>query len=337
MSQIKVGSGNLVWRHEEKLYSWNGKKLSEINLDEHQTVIGYSLNGEKPNPDFDKKYLDDFLISPDGAKIVWNVNVITAITSKNSGTSLTKHIVYSASIDGQNKRIVHEKSFKVPGFFAESRESIDLKFWSKKDLNRIFLCEHDEEQLTASFRGLFALNLLTGQMSTISSDVETILEISNDETKLLETPNDETCCAGTNYTNNTVNIVDIKTGKRREIYNEWKEFNNPPVDAEEEGGLEFMPGNASFSPSLKWIGISISGDKQIATIRDANTGKPIISVDESHFLGWFTDEKILLGRGFTEGLDTPNIREMSVYDLKSGDEKPLPPQNFVFIAVKPHP
>jgi hypothetical protein len=63
---------------------------------------------------FGDAYLSTFLLSPDGSKIAWNVNVITGLSPVDAGTSRQRHVIYRADIDGKNRELVLEQNYDRP-------------------------------------------------------------------------------------------------------------------------------------------------------------------------------------------------------------------------------
>ncbi|MBI5196180.1 MAG: hypothetical protein HZA10_07650 [Nitrospirae bacterium] len=166
----------------------------------------------------DFSFVNNFLISPDGLRIAWNVNRITNIIEDDDGTAFIKHEVYTANIDGKDKRLVFKEQLKVKDVFADNGMERRMVYWSRKIKNQLFFSTFNIGQLWSEYKSLFALNIETGLLSEINKDVEVFLNFSLNETLVAYTPNDHTCCAGTNYTNNTVSILDLISGKNVVIY-----------------------------------------------------------------------------------------------------------------------
>jgi len=327
MTEIKAASGNLLWRSGNKLYSWDGKKINAIALEGFKTSYGYLLENEKVIPELDETFIDDFLISPDGRLIAWNINQITNVIDDNSGTAFIVHRIYASNIDGSDKRLVFKENLKVTGVHADAGLERRLIYWSKKMENQLILSTLHKGQLVDRYEGLFSLNLRNSSLSQINKNVEIFLNFSSDESKTAYTPNDDTCCAGINYTNNTLNILNLKTGQEVIVYDEWGEFKNKSfVVGDEAGGEEYVPRNAFFSPNGEWVAISIVGNKVLATIRKIGSGAATIMLNDKQVIGWIDENRLLLGKVYKWDWDYGRVKdiqydEVSIYNISTRNEQ----------------
>ncbi len=357
MSEIKIYSDKLIWipgndkfiafgmepykaHGGNILYTWDGTNLNKINLARYQTATSSGIaeqTGEEVPLGFSDIYLNDFLISPTGLQIAWNINRLTkVIYDDRGGTSFTAHDVKIASLDGHNTRTVLSEKMTSSGFLADHAESRQLLCWSRLNPDRLFLTTHFESQLNSGSRGLYSLDIKTNKIKLINASVEEMLDFSPDERLIALTPVDETCCGGSNYTNNTVDILDLSSGKSKTIYDEWKEFNNIYNGPDEaKGEEEYYPANALFSPSDDLIAISIAGNKNFATIRRVGTGKEIFKMENSRVIGWIDNDHLLLGKGFKYFHDKDaQYAGLFIYHIKSGKEEILSLRNVVIISME---
>lgn len=350
MSEIKYRFGKLIWipgnqkiiafgmepykaYSENILSTWDGTKLNQIKLEKYQTATssGYVDKAGNVSLGFSDIYANDFMISPDGTQIAWNINRLEKQIYDDRGrVSFTSHDVKIASLNGQNIRTALSEQITVIGGELESRQ---LLYWSMINPERIFLTKYFEGDLNSGLQGLYSLNIKNRQTNTIYNDRREVLSFSNDERMVTWTPDDETCCAGSDYTNNIVNILDFQSGKSRTIYDEWKEFKN--IDKDTKGGEDHYPINALFSPSNDLIAISIAGNEYLASIRKVDTGKEISKIKNSRLIGWIDNGHLLIGKGYKYAHDEdPKYPAISIYDVKSGKEQILPLKNIVVIGIE---
>jgi hypothetical protein len=221
------------------------------------------------------------------------------------------------------------------GFNADHAESRKLLHWSIVNPEQIFMTTYFESQLYSGTKDLYVLNIKNSDVTKIINGEMEFLGFSNNERMIAWTPNDETCCGGSNYTSNSVELTNISTKKSIQIYDEWKEFGNDHsgsdrVNAEK----EYFPIEAIFSPSDDMIAISIGGDSQFTTIRKVNSGNEIVKIDSSRVLGWIDEEHLLLGREHVYDQEhDPVVSKILVYDINSGREEILEPENIVVIGM----
>ena len=164
MSSIKIRSGKMVWMPGEKtltvfgilaygegdLYTWDGTNTHRIKLEKYQTATNSDWQGDnrEANLFFSDIYINDFLISPDGEQIAWNINRLTkVIDDANHGTSFIAHDVKVASLTGQSKKNAFKRAIYCRFFFADHFENRELLYWSRGNPDRIFLNTHFADQL----------------------------------------------------------------------------------------------------------------------------------------------------------------------------------------------
>lgn len=354
MSQIKLRLDKMVWVPGDKsffsfgidnaskinmLYTFYSKNLNEIKLEKFFTATSSGAadsNTKEISLGFSDVYLNYYLISPDSTKIAWDVNgLIRAVYDENGGVSFTLHNVNVSSLNGKNKKTVLKEQISSSGFNADYAESRKLLHWSIVNPEQIFMTTYFESQLYSGTKDLYVLNIKNSDVTKIINGEMEFLGFSNNERMIAWTPNDETCCGGSNYTSNSVELTNISTKKSIQIYDEWKEFGNDHsgsdrVNAEK----EYFPIEAIFSPSDDMIAISIGGDSQFTTIRKVNSGNEIVKIDSSRVLGWIDEEHLLLGREYVYDQEhDPVVSKILVYDINSGREEILEPENIVVIGM----
>lgn len=357
MSEIKYRFGKLVWIPGNKefialgmepykaysgnvLYSWDGAKLNKIKLEKYQTATSAGPAdevGEEVELGFSDIYINDFLISPDGTAIAWNVNRLKKVIYDNGGgTSFTAHDVKIASLNGQNIRTALSEQIISDGFFADHAESRHLLYWSRLNPERIFLTTHFEGQLVSGSRGLYSLNIINRRVKLINDEEREVLGFSHNERLAAWAPVDGTCCGGSNYTDNTLKILDLKSGKSRTIYDEWEEFGNINNGSDEKKDEEeYYPVNALFSPSDDLIALSIAGSQNLASVRKVDSGKEISRIKNSRVIGWIDNGHLLIGKGCKCARDQdPQYAGIVIYDVKSGKEKSLSLKNVIVIGIE---
>lgn len=310
---FKASSGHVLWGARQKLSFWNGAKACSIRLDQNPIWIRNIFGN------FDLE-LTSFLISPNGQCIVWCVNGVTGYPDDDAGrlgaAEYKAEIVYASKIGPLDQKEVFRQSYRIDLDHSDHREKKKLLTWSRVNPATLYMTTYFEEQLYKGYRGIKAINFISGKEENIGDDVEEFLAISPDEKKVAYTPNDETCCAGTNYTNNAVIIKDIASNKNITIYDEWKEFGNEGKEQ------DYFPFRAAFSPDGTKIAISITGGKQLSTIRTIDgTGKQI-NINDRFVIGWLNQNSLILGK-MDGDYEKNRIKDAYIFDIKSGKEESL--------------
>ena len=181
-------------------------------MEEGYFGIEYGKDGEISRlvPRIADAYLSTFLLSPDGSKIAWNVNVISGLSSEDAGTSRQQHIIYRADIDGKNRKLVLKQNYDVTGIFADATEDRRLFRWSRTNPEWIYFTRFEGKQLGVVHVGLYRCNIQTGSLEVVDDTIEEVLALSEDETLAAYTPNEGSCCGGINQTNNQVIVSRLR-------------------------------------------------------------------------------------------------------------------------------
>jgi len=224
---FQVANGRMIWRSGLNLFTWDGSKAYSVLVDE-KTVTAQNPLGVLFSD------ATSYLISPNGQCIVWNTNSATDSLDeeqpKVDDTVEKLHFVYAAKITATDLRKVASQSYSIKGQGMDYREEQRLLHWSKINPSTIYTTTWFEAQLYSGFKGILGVDFASEKERFKNGSVQQVLAFSPDETKIAYTPNDETCCSGSNYTNNTVVIRDLISGKEKTVYDEWREFGNEGKD-----------------------------------------------------------------------------------------------------------
>jgi hypothetical protein len=335
--KVRASAGKVAWVRKEgdmtSLFSWDGSRKSHVPLERHVSLeegyfgIEYGKDGEISRlvPRIADIYLSTFLLSPDGSKIAWNVNVISGLSSEDAGTSRQQHIIYRADIDGRNRKLVLKQNYDVTGIFADATEDRRLFRWSRTNPEWIYFTRFEGKQLGVVHVGLYRCNIQTGSLEVVDDTIEEVLALSEDETLAAYTPNEGSCCGGINQTNNQVIVRNLKTGEESVIFDEWGEFANKPLEPGEEGvGEEIMPVTAFFSPDGKRLAITVrrwssssSVSSRVMTIaRKIESGGRGGYREGRCALGWLDDRRVLLGECRASNVEKRFLGALYLYDVE---------------------
>ena len=306
--------------------------------------IEYGKDGEisRVVPRIGDTYLSAFLLSPEGSKIAWNVNVITGLSPEDAGTSRQRHIIYRADIDGKNRKLVLEQNYDVTGIFADATEDRRLFRWSRTNPEWIYFTRFEGKQLGVVHSGLYRCNIRTGSLEVVDDTIEEVLALSEDDTLAAYTPNEGSCCGGINQTNNQVIVKNLKTGKGSVVFDEWEEFANKPLEPGEEGiGEEIMPASAFFSPDGKRLAITVrrwssssSVPSRVMTIaRKIKSGGRGGYMEGRCALGWLDNRRVLLGECHVSNVEKRFFGSLYLYDVEKQIETLLPVEDIFPIGV----
>jgi hypothetical protein len=265
-------------------------------------------------------FLDDFVLSPDGARFAWGVNITTGGTALGGGTFEQEFLVYLADLAGP-PRLVLRQPYRVDGIFADSWEKWRLRFLFLGTDQGMLITRYHGGQLSDSERGLYRLDTAEGKVVPLDEGIDKVIGFSEDGRLLAHTANEESCCGGVNYTNNVVGVKDLTTGKDRTIFDEWARFGNKsvdPGDVEKVEWEDYIPEAAFFSPGDGLVALSVGkwsfrhpGTARMLTfiIPLAGYGKELVLPDRSA-LGWLHDSALILTGGGSTFL----------FDMKTGEE-----------------
>jgi hypothetical protein len=352
--KVQASAGKVVWVRKEgnvtSLFSWDGSGKSRLPLERHVSMeegifgIEYGKDGEisRVVPRIGDTYLGAFLLSPDGSKIAWNVNIIADLSPENAGTSHQRHLIYRADVDGRNRRLVLEQNYDVTGIFADATEDRRLFRWSRNDPEWIYFTRFEGKQLGGAHVGLYRCNIRTGVLEVVDGTIEEVLALSEDETLGAYTPNEGSCCGGINQTNNQVIVKNLRTGKESVVFDEWGEFANKPLEPGEEGiGEEIMPVSAFFSPDGKRLAITVrrwsSSDgvpsRFMAIVRKIGPGGRGGYMEGRCALGWPDNRGVLLGECHVSNVEKRSFRSLYLYDVDKHVETLLPVEEISPIGV----
>jgi len=350
--KVRASAGKVAWMSKEgtSLLSWDGSGKSRLPLERHVSMeegifgIEYGKDGEisRVVSRIVDNYLSAFLLSPDGSKIAWNVNVITGLSPEDAGTSHQRHLIYRADIDGKNRKLVLEQKYRVKGLFADATEDRRLFRWSRKNPEWIYFTRFEGRQLESVHVGLYRCNLRTGSFEVVDDTIEEVLALSEDETLAAYTPNEGSCCGGINQTNNQVIVRNLKTGKGSVVFDEWGEFGNKPLKPGEEGiGEEIMPVSAFFSPDGKRLAVTVrrwssasSVSSRVMTIaRKIESGEHGGYMEGRCALGWLDNRRVFLGECHVSNVEKRFFGSLYLYDVEKQTETLLPVKEITPIGV----
>ena len=352
--QVRASAGMVAWVRKEGnvtfLLSWDGSGKSRLPLERHVSMeegifgIEYRKDGEilRVVPRIGDTYLSAFLLSPDGSKIAWNVNVITGLSPEDAGTSRQRHLIYRSDIDGKNRKLVLEQNYDVTGIFADATEDRRLLRWSRINPEWIYFTRFEGRQLGGVHVGLYRCNIRTGSLEVVDDTIEEVLALSEDETLAAYTPNEGSCCGGINQTNNQVIVKNLKTGKGSVVFDEWGEFANKPLEPGEEGiGEEIMPVSAFFSPDGKRLAITVrrwssesSVPSRVMTIaRKIKSGGRGGYMEGRCALGWLDNRRVLLGECHVSNVEKRFFGSLYLYDVEKQMETLLPLEDISPLGV----
>ena len=354
LEKIRASAGKVVWVRKEgdvtSLLSWDGSGRSRLPLERHVSMeegifgIEYGKDGEisRVVPRIGDTYLSGFLLSPDGSRIAWNVNIITGLSPEEAGTSHQRHLIYRADIDGKNRELVLEQNYDVTGIFADATEDRRLFRWSRNNPEWIFFTRFEGKQLGGVHVGLYRCNIRTGAVEVVDDTIEEVLALSEDETLAAYTPNEGSCCGGINQTNNQVIVKNLGTGKGSVVFDEWGEFANKPLEPGEEGiGEEIMPVSAFFSPEGKrlaitvrrWSSSSSIPSRFMAIARKIESGGRGGYMEERCALGWLDNRRVLLGECHASNGQKWFFRSLYFYDVEKQVKTLLPLEEISLLGV----
>jgi len=353
-ANVRVSTGKIAWvggrGNVPLLFSWDGRKRFHLPLERHTAsdegsyTIRYGKDGEITPlvPRIRDIYLSGFLLSPDGSKVAWNVNVLDGLSPEKAGTSHQRHILYRSGIDGKDRNLVLEQVYDVPGIFADATEERRLFRWSLTDPGSIYFTRFEGRQLGADHVGLYRCDLRTGTVAVVDDAIEEVLALSEDETLAAYTPNDDSCCGGINQTNNQVLVKNLRTGKRSIVFDEWGEFANKPLDPGDEGiGEEIMPVEASFSPDGKRLAITVfrwSSAKEIPSrimtiAREVQSGMRGGYLERRCAVGWRDNRRLLLEECYPSKGGKRPAGTVYLYDAVEKVETHLPVKDISPLTV----
>lgn len=342
--RIRVANGKVAWLEDQPggpaLAVWDGKIVRRHPLPRHGFARNFTgLAGdhgtEKAVPDMEDTFLDDFLLSPDGTRLAWGVNITTGGTALGGGTFEQEFLVYLADSFDPPRRILRQP-YRVDSIFADSWEKWRLRFWLRRTDQGMLITRYHGGQLSDSERGLYRLDSTDGKIVPLDEGIDKVIGFSEDGRLLAHTANEKSCCGGVNYTNNVVGVKDLSTGKDRTIFDEWARFGNKsvdPGDVEKVEWEDYIPEAAFFSPGDGLVALSVGkwsfrhpGTARMLTfiIPLAGSGRELVLPDRSA-LGWLHDGVLILTGGGSTFL----------FDMTTGEETLLLKPPAVPLEVAP--
>lgn len=353
-SDLCADSGHVVWalRNAEKpaLLRWNGRTMSSIPIEPNHSfdLDGFSIAGrgdrdEDLGTESKDVFYDDVLLSPDGMKVAWNVNVVTKLTIEDSGTARQKHMIYWADIDGTKRKHALDQDYDVTGIIAENNEVRRLLRWSRLDPASVLFTRFQSGQLVDQYMGLYRASLSSGTVRVLDESLDQVLAVSEDEWLVAHTPNDESCCGHVNQTNNRLLIKDLRTGRETIVFDEWAEFANKSVDDPWTEGHteEIQPVAADFSPNGMKVAVTLrrtSSNRDVpprlmTTIREIKPVTKTRFIEDRCVVGWRDNRDVILGECRLQS-DEAHIEGTVLFlNTESRAETPLPLMNVVPIGV----
>lgn len=342
--RIRVANGTVAWLEDQPggpaLAAWDGKIVQRYILHRQGFARNFKdspgdNSREKAVPDVEDAFLDDFILSPDGTRLAWGVNITTGGTALGGGTFEQEFLVFLADPSGPIRRILRQP-YRVDSIFADSWEKWRLRCWRRGTDQGMLVTRYHGGQLSDSEQGIYRLDSTDGKIVPLDEGIDKVIGFSEDGRLLAHTANEESCCGGVNYTNNVVGVKDLSTGKDRTIFDEWARFGNKPVDPGDVEKVEwedYIPAAAFFSPGDVLVALSVGkwsfrhpGTARMLTfiIPLAGSGRELVLPDRSA-LGWLHDSALILTGGGSTFL----------LDLTTGEETLLLKPPAVALEVAP--
>src|SRR5262249_44637179 len=127
---IAGGGGSIAWlarrKPEAALLTWDGQHGSAFPLERRPFgMAGFQLEYDANHeivqviPEYQETVLDEFLVSADGRRVAWDVNLVAGMTPDSSGTIYRRHLVFESDLDGRNQSQVLDERYSVPYLFAD--------------------------------------------------------------------------------------------------------------------------------------------------------------------------------------------------------------------------
>jgi hypothetical protein len=348
--------GSIAWlacrNPAATLLTWDGQRGSAFPLERWAFGMAgfgldYGANHEivKVIPEYRETVLDGFMVSPDGRRVAWDVNLVAGMTPESTGTIHRRHLVFVSDLDGRNQSLVLDERFSVPSLFADADQERHLFAWSRVSPTRLYMTRLHIGQLQSEETGLYALDLRTQTVDSARAFPCVPLALSPDETHLAHTPNDGSCCGGLNATNNLVLVRDLATGKDRLVLDEWKEFGDSlelfPDDPRAE---DYLPTRAVFSPDVRTLAVTIEHwsasiplhPEAFLTLIRSVTAPDGGRIRRGRVLvGWQDDAHVILGRPSAPYPGRGTLDSLFLYDPVRDRETPLPLTGILPLAIGP--
>lgn len=285
-------------------------------------------------------YFDDLLISPDGSKIVWNVNKNYKIINY---TSYKNHQVYLYNIEKKKTEQILDDYYTSEESHIGGTEFIRLIDW--QDSNSIYYDTYQTGQLHYYILNLTQYNIINKTKALIGTKYKMTLHINEELQRLIYIDQDECCCANYNTSNNKIFSYDLKTNSTKEIFNEWKYYKNKVKigtilprniikDYQPRKALLSKNGNVlcfsswgiiEWGVSLVWFTYILPIDKNI----------PIKTFKNKIVLDWLNDNVILIASVKKGSFWTIKTYDrIYVYNLTNDSIVELPIKNFYFLGIK---
>ncbi|HKQ60525.1 MAG TPA: hypothetical protein VJS92_04520 [Candidatus Polarisedimenticolaceae bacterium] len=348
---VKVAAGKVVWAVQHGparlLVAWDGQATHRLSVEPQSTVdeqavhYEYGDDGELRRivPEMRPVHFDDFVLSPDGSRVAWNVNLVTGLSPESSGIAHRRHRVYVAGLDGKNRELLLDQEYDVDGFMADATEERHLWQWSRTEPDWLYMTRFKGGQLKSEELGLERCNVRTRKLELLDGTIERVLALSPDETGVAYTPNDDSCCGAVNATDNTVIVKARSGGKETVVFDEWKEFGNKTIEAGDEGvGEEIVPRDARFSPDGALLALTLEHDidgktpRLRATVRRLDGG-PARFLEDRCVLGWKDARRLVLGVCRVSSAGARTVGPALLYDVDSGREAALPARDGVVLGL----
>jgi hypothetical protein len=352
---ITGGGGSIAWLAARApaatMLTWDGRRGAAFPLE--RWAFGYDGFQIEDGPDgritrviptYKPTVLDNFMVSPNGRRVAWDVNLVAGMSPDRSGTIHRRHLVFVADLDGRNETMVLDERYAVPSMFADADETRHLLAWSRVNSDRLYLERLRIGQVTLEQVGPYAYDLRTRSMDTTRAFPAGILALSPDERLLAHTPNDESCCGGINATNNRLLVRELATGRDQVILDEWREFGDSiAVEPGTNGGEDYLPTSAAFSPDGRSLAVTIahavdslaSPDRQLTLIRSLAPGDRGRLRTGRVLVGWRDNTQVLLGARRATDSDRGVLDSLFLYDPTRDRETVLPIAGIIPIAVGP--
>lgn len=322
---FRVANSRMIWKSEMKLFTWDGKKLSSIPL-------GKNPHNERLDFLNTNYEVSSFVISRNGQCIAWNTNRLSGYSDDDEmhfpDSAFKTNTIYVAKTDTEGMRKVFSERYSFDGIGSDYNEEKWLVAFSSVHPSLLYLTTKFDRQLFSGFSGLDAIEFTTGKKGLHYGGIEEILSLSHDETKIAYSPNDETCCMSSNQTNNSIVVMDLASGNKITIYDEWKEFQS---EGKED---EFYPSKTIFSPTGSLIALSLNNG-WLTSIRKSDGSGEIVKLENRIVLGWLDDATLVLAAHRNEdNRYSEKLHNVSIFDLTSGNEEKIALDDIQFLGFE---
>lgn len=341
-SKIKYRNNTFSWPifSNNKLIILKNDSISEISiLVQKELDISYNFSNDTTKNYIDK-YFDDFIISPDGLSVIWNVDYDIKF---GPDTCFKKHKIFSYSLNDKIIKTIFEENYIHKGIKTGTWDKRQLVAWPIK--SKIYFNTINFGQLNTSQKYLTSYNLSKNKKSSVYSKIERVLFIDKTCGNIYYTNTDETCCAGLNYTNNKIYYYDQISLKSKLIFDEYLTYKNnkcsPPVSENDNKLKDFIPQLCSTSPNGSVVGFSLLGIKNwnassfswITWIKSLNNQFQQIQLEEKIIIGWLNNYEVIVAEKKSNNMNDLLLMKIYIFNLHDKKFVELPIENIIYVGM----